>query len=257
LIQAVAALRSEVAAHTNTGKLPLLRRAELAAAKAVAPARAVNRVLSNASWVDSSSSNSVPPAAGRGKGKKASAAAAAAAAAAGDDAAGGSNGGSSSSSSGIRLAPGASEAYDAAVAEQQHLQDSFIAELQAQLQWYGSFGSSAGGGWGRQQQRQQAAGGGLRVQEAFVVSEAEGLIGLVSAQLGCSCCCCCYQLYTSWACMQQCVHAANSCLWHPVMLPIQTMLCANGAAGGTDASTSSRILWPTWQQQQQGCSRRS
>lgn len=185
MIQAVAALRSEVAAHTNTAKLLLLRRAELAAAKAVAPARAVHRVLSNASWVGSSSSNSVSAAVGRGKGKKGNAAAAAAAAT-GEDAAGGSNG----SSSGIRLAPGASEQYDAAVAEQQHLQDSYAAELQAQMQWYGSFGSSgssSGGGWVRQQQ-QQIAGGGVRVQEAFVVNEAEGLIGLVSAQLRRGCC---------------------------------------------------------------------
>jgi hypothetical protein len=88
---------------------------------------------------------------------------------------------------GVRLAPGADAAYDAAVAEQQYLQDSYEAEQQAQLQWYAAHAAAAGGGWGqqqhwRQQQQQQQPGGqGLQVQEALVIDEAGGVIGLVSS----------------------------------------------------------------------------
>jgi hypothetical protein len=175
LIQAVATLRSEVVAHTNTAKLPLLRRAELAAAKAVAPAKAVHRVLSSATWVDATTAAAaLTDGAVKGRGKKA--AAAAAAAAAGDETIGSNSG---SSNSGIRLAPGSDDAYDAAITEQQHLQDTYEAELQAQLHWYSSRGSD--GRRGQQQQQWQQRVEGVAVRAAYVVSETEGVIALVSA----------------------------------------------------------------------------
>lgn len=183
MIKAVATLRSEVSAHIKTEKLPLLRRAELAAAKALAPANTVNRVLSNATWADAApqgkSDAAAGAAAGHGRSKKRTAAAAAAAAA-GDN-----TGSGSSSSSGIRLAAGADEAYDAAVAAQQHLRDSYEAELQAQLQRCSSRGSSgnnggSSGGWHQQQWQQQQGKDGVQVQEVFVVDEAEGVLGMVS-----------------------------------------------------------------------------
>jgi hypothetical protein len=158
----------------------------LAAGRAAKPATAINQLLSSATWAAPQADSEAPTAGNKkARGKKAAAAAAAAAAA---------GGGSDSITmhDGVRLAPGADAAYDAAVAEQQYLQDSYEAEQQAQLQWYASQAAAAGGGWGqqqqwrqqqqqwRQQQQQQPGGQGLQVQEALVIDEAGGVIGLVS-----------------------------------------------------------------------------
>jgi hypothetical protein len=82
------------------------------------------------------------------------------------------------------LAPGACKAYDDAVAQQQHLQDSYTAELQAQQEAYSSSSSSGGSSaWGQQQQWQQQQQQGMRVLDVWVVDEAEGVLGLVSELL--------------------------------------------------------------------------
>lgn len=163
LIEAVAALRREVTPHTNTAKLPLLRRAELAAARAVPAATAIHKTLANATWAEPQQPVA-GQAAGKSRGKKA--AAAAAAASAGAEA--GSHG------SGVCFSLGADAAYDAAVEEQQQAQEAFAAELQAAQQWYSSSGRL--GGWGQQQQQLS-----VHVQEMFVADESEGVLGLVSS----------------------------------------------------------------------------
>jgi hypothetical protein len=77
------------------------------------------------------------------------------------------------------LAPGACKAYDDAVAQQQHLQDSNAAELQAQLDAYSS--SSSSSAWGQQQDwQQQQQRQGLQVLDVVVVDKTEGVLGLVS-----------------------------------------------------------------------------
>jgi len=163
LIEAVAALRREVTPHTNTAKLPLMRRAELAAARAVPAATAMHKTLANATWAEPHQP-AAGQAAGRSRGKKAAAAAAAAAAAIGAEA--------GSGASGVCFSPGSDVGYDAAVGEQQQAQEAFAAELQAAQQWYSSSGRL--GGWGQQQQLS------VHVQEMFVADESEGVLGLVS-----------------------------------------------------------------------------
>lgn len=182
LIEAVATLRREVAPHTNTAKLPLMRRAELAAARAVPAATAVHKLLTCATWSDAAAEPATAAAAGattpagRLKGRKAGTSVAAAAAAAGVSGGGG--------GAGLQLSSGADEAYDAAVAEHCQAQEAFTTELAAQQQWYirnGHVGGRGGvGAWGQQQQQQNT---GFQVQDVSVLNAAEGLLSVVS--VGC------------------------------------------------------------------------